>query len=424
MKLNKRSGISLIVLVITIIVMIILAAAIILSLSGNGILGKANAATQAQKASTLKEAISFYEAEVMLAENGGGSARTVDEFIQDIKEDDIITSEEASKLNNGETIEIDGVEYNKDTFVIIKEKNSNATLAQKVSVGDYVNYTYTPSTYTTPAASTGKAASATQQTFNSSETAAITEWRVLSVENGVIKLFPVIPDDDTKLIISGTIDGYKNGSDVLNEMCKKLYSGDYGTARSVKIEDINQATGYKENKWYYIGVDGNKVTIDGDVKTISEIENNVELPELDKTKVVGANKLQDLKITAYTYTFRDFGFTNETATPETYVKKDPVWTQLTKKQPFWIASTCVHPDYDETDLTAWTPRVQYSQRFFSSGSISVRYMTDSTGQTASDREYLVAPIVILKAGFNAQDVGDKTETYFGENFSYNVWEIT
>ena len=46
MKRKNKQGISLIVLVITIIVMIILAAAVILSLSSNGIIGRANEAVK------------------------------------------------------------------------------------------------------------------------------------------------------------------------------------------------------------------------------------------------------------------------------------------------------------------------------------------------------------------------------------------
>jgi len=58
MKTNK-SGISLIVLIITIIVMIILASAIIITLSENGIIGKANTAVEDMNDAQLKEAITL-----------------------------------------------------------------------------------------------------------------------------------------------------------------------------------------------------------------------------------------------------------------------------------------------------------------------------------------------------------------------------
>ena len=54
-KMQKRKGISLIVLVITIIVMIILAGAIILSLNNAGIIGKANQAVEESNEATVKQ---------------------------------------------------------------------------------------------------------------------------------------------------------------------------------------------------------------------------------------------------------------------------------------------------------------------------------------------------------------------------------
>ena len=71
MKLNKENkrGISLIVLVITIIVMIILAAAIILSLSSSGIIGKANQAVKVTDKANLLEAANIAVAEYELKVN-------------------------------------------------------------------------------------------------------------------------------------------------------------------------------------------------------------------------------------------------------------------------------------------------------------------------------------------------------------------
>lgn len=60
METNKRRGISLIVLVITIIVMIILAAAIILSISNSGIIGRANEATFKTDMQSYKEMYTLY----------------------------------------------------------------------------------------------------------------------------------------------------------------------------------------------------------------------------------------------------------------------------------------------------------------------------------------------------------------------------
>ena len=68
---KNKSGISLIVLVITIIVMIILATAIILSLSNSGIIGKANSAVQANNVAQIKERVELLQMDEMINEDGG-----------------------------------------------------------------------------------------------------------------------------------------------------------------------------------------------------------------------------------------------------------------------------------------------------------------------------------------------------------------
>ena len=65
---KSKSGISLIVLVITIIVMIILAAAIILSLSNSGIIGKANKAKTDTDIASAKDIVAMAHADWMLGE--------------------------------------------------------------------------------------------------------------------------------------------------------------------------------------------------------------------------------------------------------------------------------------------------------------------------------------------------------------------
>lgn len=67
---KNKSGISLIVLVITMIVMIKLAAAIILSLSNSGIIGKANSAVQANNVAQIKESVALLQMDEMINEDG------------------------------------------------------------------------------------------------------------------------------------------------------------------------------------------------------------------------------------------------------------------------------------------------------------------------------------------------------------------
>ena len=104
-----------------------------------------------------------------------------------------------------------------------------------VNVGDYVEYTYTPGTYTVLASETGANA---DQTFESAagKRSAISAWRVLSTKNGIVTLISEKPTLQN-LVLDGT-KGYLNGPDILNEMTEELYSSETGTARSINLEDI------------------------------------------------------------------------------------------------------------------------------------------------------------------------------------------
>ena len=72
--INKKQGISLIVLVITIIVIIILAGAVILSLSSNNPIKQANNAKTASNLAEVQAAVTLYLARIMAE---GGDVATI-----------------------------------------------------------------------------------------------------------------------------------------------------------------------------------------------------------------------------------------------------------------------------------------------------------------------------------------------------------
>ena len=79
--MQKKKGISLIVLVITIIVMIILAAAIILSLNNAGIIGNANKAVDESNIANVKAAADLVYADYLIT---GISNKTEDTLGEEI----------------------------------------------------------------------------------------------------------------------------------------------------------------------------------------------------------------------------------------------------------------------------------------------------------------------------------------------------
>ena len=76
--------------------------------------------------------------------------------------------------------------------------------------------------------------SANNEAFN------LTEWKVLSIENGRVELVPTKPTEGT--VYLGQAQGYNNGVKLLNDACSSLYgNASKGiTARSLNIEDIEK----------------------------------------------------------------------------------------------------------------------------------------------------------------------------------------
>ena len=113
------------------------------------------------------------------------------------------------------------------------------TIADKVKVGDYVEYIPDTAEYTTDTNNTGRTST---QTLNT-ETK---DWRVLYVnsETGEVLL------TTNGIVNNGTYlqgkKGYFRGPTELNNICKALYSNSsLGiTARSMTIEDLNKAYNY------------------------------------------------------------------------------------------------------------------------------------------------------------------------------------
>ncbi len=72
----------------------------------------------------------------------------------------------------------------------------------------------------------------------SGEDFSITEWKVLSIENGKVEL---VPTEATKgTVFLGYAQGYNNGVKLLNDACSSLYSSKGVTARSLNIDDIEK----------------------------------------------------------------------------------------------------------------------------------------------------------------------------------------
>ena len=117
------------------------------------------------------------------------------------------------------------------------------TIPEGLKVGSTV--TYSPSgTYNWQAkyCSSEKTEGTDDVTLNSAsgQSYNITEWKVLSIENGKVELVPTNPTEGT--VYLGQAQGYNNGVKLLNDACSSLYGNTSKgiTARSLNIEDIEK----------------------------------------------------------------------------------------------------------------------------------------------------------------------------------------
>ena len=138
LNLKNKNAITLIALVVTIVVLLILAGVTIsLLLDENGIIAKSKDARNANRAGTIRDEISLWEADKVASENGAGSHESMDAFLTRLKTRGLINDEDIQKIKDTRELQV-GKE-------IIKFPSDAKTLVQafkdeEIKVGDYLNY--------------------------------------------------------------------------------------------------------------------------------------------------------------------------------------------------------------------------------------------------------------------------------------------
>ena len=135
---KNKNAITLIALVVPIVVLLILAGVTIsLLLDENGIIAKSKDARNANRAGTIRDEISLWEADKVASENGAGSHESMDAFLTRLKTRGLINDEDIQKIKDTRELQV-GKE-------IIKFPSDAKTLVQafkdrEIQVGDYLNY--------------------------------------------------------------------------------------------------------------------------------------------------------------------------------------------------------------------------------------------------------------------------------------------
>ena len=337
LNLKNKNAITLIALVVTIVVLLILAGVTIsLLLDENGIIAKSKDARNANRAGTIRDEISLWEAEKFASDNGAGSHESMDAFLARLKTRGLINDEDIQKIKDTRELQV-GKE-------IIKFPSDAKTLVQafkdgEIQVGDYLNYNdYVDEskTYTTKTNENGWA----DQKYTATKD---TYWQVLGLDETGEKLMLISQspikkemkqkdqtgqevgrakirlasiENAVKLVASSggssTIDwettpylvlkgaySYVNCKQILNNI-SGIYSTSLGKAESLTAEEINRLIG---------------VTVDYTNKKV--YANSDPSTNIDEVGVLGNQ---------YTYKETDY-------TPESYINSKANATAGTKTDP-------------------------------------------------------------------------------------------
>ena len=379
---KNKSGISLIVLVITIIVMIILAAAIILSLSNSGIISKANKAKTDSDTANLKEYVNTLRAEweLMTAEEQTAAGSFVDYANKKLEA-------------NGYNVMLS------DDGVLMNEA-ATAAVKAGIKVGDTVTgYTLDVATYTTDGSENTCDAKKQEETDpQPQEVTANTQlrWKYLGVNaNGELEIMADLGTTEvaanTKVTLGGK-GGYLKGPDMLNTICEKLYSKDgVGTARNMNIDDVNNILGYIGEKGSYYYID-DEYTPTKEAKTIATLESELGMTLDGRTTPDG----KDLGMY-----YLDYYNISRTDDVKKMKKPGNVDLVYNAKNEYWLASPCVSAMF-------FGNMASFSVRSVNSAAVGENGMFSSYDYFAG-HTYALRPVVTLNSNVKLTPNADKTE---------------
>jgi len=372
MKTYKK-GISLIVLVITVIVLAILATTVIITLSNTNIIQQASRAVFKNDMKNYQEIYEIYLADKMLADRTFKRSElnvtysSNQAVFTEIFGDNVKDKYKANlQIVNGTLVY---KTLNKDEIEMLESIGFAIAVLpiSRIEVGDEIEYTPDVGTYSVAAAYTG---ATDTQSFATETGANALKWRVLHIyDDGSIDIISDVNASE-KLSLGGAI-GYNNGVDILNDLCKELYSNKSlgAEARSLQLSDLNKKTGYVEksieeiqrgtaagdNRYPAILKDEKGMTINGVTGSRysknSKIGNGVRLNTGEYTYTAyendGIETADSLSVasTYYGYAFADITYSGEKYLLRTDLGKNNAPLDLFKikddSSTIWFADRCV-----------------------------------------------------------------------------------
>lgn len=394
-KLNyckKEKAITLIALVITIIVLLILAGVSIATLTGeNGILTRANDAKEEIGRATAEEKV---EVEVLGSYDNNGNI-DLDKLNENLENIEGLTlGLPVEELPAVMTVDGYEVVIRKDGKVNRPGKWREKTNEQQekiitdgtveLRIGDYVNYD------PTNGGEISTVYTSLQGTYHEDQSEAIADtsenmkegngyadqtfsvavntngWRVLGIDENTDEILLISTDvvktiDNNKFYMKGQT-GYEWGEKELNEICKIFGQGKGASgARSITIDDINEATGYNPEIAHCYDTEiyeyGNEVTytkVNNGVEYQDTLNNNKGIENYpmfryydEKNniwKTLKEGNKQKLKSTAYLYypnTLTDNVDGETVGIDPSSVEYEMLFSRTSEGEDYWLASPCI-----------------------------------------------------------------------------------
>ena len=369
--------------------MIILAAAIILSLSNSGIIGKANKAKTDTDTASAKDVVAMAHADWVVDE-----AKIKTEEITSFSKYAENKLEEAGyKVGVGE--EKYTVTDNGEIYVGLTE-GARLAITSGIKIGDEVKYNavLTAKSYTTDGSeqsSTGAADDTKKQTVktNTSYT-----WKYVGIgEDGSLLIVPDMPTgtvaEDYRMTLKDK-GGYLKGPEMLNTVCNALYTVEgKGIANCMNIELVNKLLEYNGPKGRYYDVNGKTIetaepkTI-GETGLVSSLGSNTKTPD---GKDINTYKLDYYNISIKGHASR--------------ITKDTVRQNLVcQSNSYWLDSVCSFAHFNDGF-------VNFAVRYVAPDGVYVFAMLSSTGNPGSSN-CVIRPVVSLTSNVQKTTENGKT----------------
>ena len=433
LNLKNKNAITLIALVVTIVVLLILAGVTIsLLLDENGIIAKSKDARNTNRAGTIRDEITLWEADKVASENGAGSHESMDAFLARLKTRGLINDEDIQKIKDTRELQV-GKE-------IIKFPSDAKTLVQafkdgEIQVGDYLNYNdYVDEskTYTTKTNENGWADqkyTATKDTYwqvlgldetgeklmlisqspikkemkqkdQTGQEVGRAKIRLASIENAV-KLgassggSSTIDWETTPYLVLKGAYSYVNCKQILNNI-SGIYSTSLGKAESLTAEEINRLIGVTvdyTNKKVYANSDPNtnidKWGVLGNQYTYKETDYTPESYINSKANATAGTQTDPA--TAYCYQWGNLTINDTLKT----ILFNGTTSDANYAKSYWLASPAV---FANSDFAGFGPGVVRG------GRVDAGYdLFDSYGGWDAN-SFGVRPVVYLESNITVEDL--------------------